>query len=440
MIAITQRNRRCLEGAVLAAAMLAAPLTTAGASAQASVKSANQVTLTFWTHTDPPMVAVDTQVVKQFEKTHPNIKIQTSTIPNNVFFTKMLSAMTTGSGPDVFDMNDDYIRGDYIPQRLLAPVDPQAMGYKSLAALERVYAPGTFAAGAGPNGAVYGIPLEVDAAAFAINTKLFKEAGLNPANYPRTWKQVGTMGAQIAKKDHVQGFNFVYLNGWGLLQLEPLMLQTGGSVLNAAGTKVTIGKPATLRALQIWNNLVNVYHAGNPHTATLNSSVPYYDFSVGKQAMTITWPWAMVQTAQEYPKIMKDVKVVPLPQVNPAHPVQFAYGYEWVVSAKAPSPVQKAAWTFVGYLGKAYQQYIAKSGQVQPVKGWQNTAAGKSLPFASAFAKIYNEGPRFFPVGPNWTQISAIAQTAISKVVLDNGSASAALKSAAGQIQPLLKS
>ncbi|MCL4413965.1 MAG: hypothetical protein M1522_04335 [Actinobacteria bacterium] len=87
----------------------------------------------------------------------------------------------------------------------------------------------------------------------------------------------------------------------------------------AAGTKVTIGKPATLRALQIWNNLVNVYHAGNPHTATLNSSVPYYDFSVGKQAMTITWPWAMVQTAQEYPKIMKDVKVVPLPQVNPAH-------------------------------------------------------------------------------------------------------------------------
>lgn len=406
--------------------------------AAGSANASSKITLTFWTHTDPPMVAVDNSVVKAYERSHPNVIIQTTEIPNSEFFTKMLASMTTGSGPDVFDMNDDYVRGDYVPDHLLAPIDPQAMGYKSMASLVNAYEPGAFDAAKGPTGINYGVPLEVDAAAFAINTQLFKEAGLSPSNYPKTWSQVGTMGAKIVSKDHVQGFNFVYLNGWGLLQLEPLMEQTGGSVLNSAGTKVTVDQPATVKALNIWNDLANVDKAGNPHTATRNSTVPYYDFAVGKQAMTIMWPWAIIQTAQEFPKIMKDIELVPLPQVNPSKPKQFAYGYSWVVSDKAPSAVQKAAWNFVGYLAKAYPQYIEKSGQVQPVKGWQGTKAAKSLPFASEWAKIYSQGVQFAPVGPNWSQISAIMQTAIENTILNGRSAASSLHAAASQIQPLL--
>jgi ABC-type glycerol-3-phosphate transport system substrate-binding protein len=215
-------RRTALQGA----ALLLAPAALAACGGSGGSGGSSPITLNFWTHTDPPLVTVTKAAIATFEKANPNIKISNTTIPNTEFFAKMFTSMTTGTGPDVFDMNDDNVRGDYIPRSLLAPVDATALGYSSMAKLTAAYDPGTLGGATGPDGRVYGVPLEDYSAALAINTSLFAKAGLDPTNYPKTWDDVGVMGAKIAKATGAQGFNFVYLSGWALLQLEILLLQS----------------------------------------------------------------------------------------------------------------------------------------------------------------------------------------------------------------------
>jgi multiple sugar transport system substrate-binding protein len=432
------RRRRSLEAILLAAAIGAAPLASA---ASASASSSSRVTLTFWTHTDPPMVSVDSKLIAEYEAQNPNVKIDATEIPNVSFFTKMVVSMTTGSGPDAFDMLNSDIPGTYVQDRVLAPVDPQAMGYKSDAALVAAYDPGTFS-GVTVNGSIYGMPLEDDAAAFAINTKLFQEAGLNPNDYPTTWQQVGTDGAVIAKKLGVQGYNLVYLGGgtWMPLQLEPLMAQTGCTVVNQEGTAGVLTSAPCVNALTQDYDIINVDKAGNPHTATINSSVPYYDFDNGKQGMTITWAWAIAQLKAQFPQTLKDVKVVPLPQVNPKSPVNYDYGYSWVVSARTPSYIQQASWKFLAFLDSHYSDYIATSGQIQPKVGWQNTTAARQIPFSSEWAKIYAAGPQSFPGLPDPDQVEDILQTAGQSVLEDGVKPTVALSQANSALNSLLQS
>jgi multiple sugar transport system substrate-binding protein len=435
----TKLDRRRLEAALLAAAIGAVPLAGASASASDLSHSATKVTLTFWTHTDPPMVSVDSKLIAEYERQNPNVKINTTTIPNVSFFTKMLVSMTTGSGPDVFDMLNSDIPGTYVQDRVLAPVDPQAIGYKSDAALVAAYDPGTFS-GVTVNGTIYGMPLEDDAAAFAINTKLFQQAGLNPNDYPTTWQQVGKDGAIVAKKLNVQGYNLVYLGGgtWMPLQLEPLLAQTGCTVVNQSETAGVLTSAPCVNALSQDYDIINIDKAGNPHTATINSSVPYYDFDTGKQAMTITWAWAIAQLKDQFPQTLKDVKVVPLPQVNPKDPVNYAYGYSWVVSAKAPSYIQQASWKFVAFLDDHYSDYIATSGQIQPKVGWQNTTAARQIPFASEWTKVYASGPQDFPGLPDPDQVENILQTAGQAALEDGVKPAAALSQANSALNSVL--
>jgi ABC-type glycerol-3-phosphate transport system substrate-binding protein len=427
-------RRTALKGA----ALLLAPAALAACGNSSPGTSGGKVSLNFWTHSDPPMVSVTKAAIASFHKAHPGISIAYTTIPNSEFFAKMLTSMTTGTGPDVFDMNDDNVRGDYIPRHLLAPVDTAALGYSSNAQLEAAYQPGALGGAGGSDGKVYGVPLELDSAGLAINTALFKKSGLDPADYPKTWDEVGSMGAKIAKATGAQGFNMVYLPGWALLQLEVFLLQTGGRVIGSDGKTSVINQAGGVQALEIWNKLVNVDHAGNAHTATRNSTVPYYDFSAGKQGMTIFFPWAVTQIQQQYPKMLDQMQIVPLPQVSPGTSHRFDYGYSWVVSAASSSDKQQAAWKFAGHLAAQHSQYLSGSGQVQPVTNWQESPAGKKMPFSSAWVKSYQKS-EFFPVSSNWSQIGDIMQAAVENVVLNGKSTQSALNSAAQQIDLAMK-
>lgn len=425
----TQISRRTALKAAGTFALAPALLAACGSSGGGS-SSGGKVSLDFWTHTDPPLVDVTKAAVASFEKANPDISIKYTTIPNAQFFTKMLTSMSTGSGPDVFDMNDNYVAGDYIPRNLLAPIDPSAMGYGSIDKLKAAYAPGSLGGATGPDGSIYGVPLELDAAALAINTTLFKQAGLDPNTPPKTWTDVGTMGAKIAKATGAQGYNVVWLSGWGLLQLSPLLLQTGARVVDSSGKKALINNAAGIQAIEIWNTLFNIDHAGNPHTATRNSTVPYYDFAVGKQGMTMIFPWAVAQIQKQYPKLLDQMKIVPLPQIDPSTPHLYDYGYSWSVSAHASKDKQHAAWKFVRHLADQHSSYLGSAGLVQPVTGWQTSPAGKTMPFSQEWAPIYAKS-EFMPVSTNWSQVGAIMQTAIEDVLLNGKSAQSALDSAA---------
>ena len=71
------------------------------ALAWAGCASAEQVTLRMWMHEHPPRIPIDKQIVADFEKANPDIKVDHEIIPVAEYPTKLLTAFAAGSGPDI---------------------------------------------------------------------------------------------------------------------------------------------------------------------------------------------------------------------------------------------------------------------------------------------------------------------------------------------------
>ncbi|SDL40475.1 extracellular solute-binding protein [Nonomuraea jiangxiensis] len=386
------------------------------------------VTLTFWTHTHPPMIELNKKLIAEYEARNPKVKIEYQTIPNTEFGTKMLTSLSTGSGPDIINMDDNALRGEYIPKNLLAPVDPAGFGKKSAADLEAGYVPGTLDGAKDAGGTLYGVPSEFNGTAFAINTKHFQDAGLDPEQPPKTWQEVIDKGKALNKAGHKQAFNFLYLHsGWYSQWFQTLANQTGGAILSPDGKSPALGTPGTKQALDLWVELARTSGIADPKTSSRDATVPFQDLASGTQSMAIVYPWAMEQIRQSNPDTYKDLAVVPLPQVNPAKPVSRVYGYFWAVN-KA-SEHQAESWRFISYLAGQHDRWLSDVSFVQPVTGWQDSAPAKKIPGIDVIAQAYAEG-RYDQVGPHWSEVQDTLRKAVDEAVFDGRPVDAVLNEA----------
>ena len=73
------------------------------ALAWAGAAGAQQVTLRMWMHEHPPRIPIDKQIVAEFEKANPDIKVDYEVIGASEYATKLLTAFAAGSGPDIFN-------------------------------------------------------------------------------------------------------------------------------------------------------------------------------------------------------------------------------------------------------------------------------------------------------------------------------------------------
>jgi ABC-type glycerol-3-phosphate transport system substrate-binding protein len=389
-----------------------------------------KVHLTFWTHTHPPMITLNKALIAEYEKANPNVTIDYQQIPNTDFNTKMLTSLSNGSGPDVINMDDVAIRGDYVPKKLLAPMDSSAQ-----ATAEGRYLPNTLDGATGADGKLYGLPTEFNATAFAINKAAFVKAGLDPAKPPKTWDEVAADGQKLIAAGQ-GGFNFLYLSaGQYTQQLQILLNETGGRIVGDDGKKATIAEPAGVAALDLWNTLVNKDKLGDAHTASRDATAPFADFEAGKTSMTIMYPWGVGQIAQDNPATYKNMAVVPLPQVDPTKGSGRWYGYYMAVN-KA-SKHQAEAWKFINYVTSQNRRWLTDVNFIQPVKDWASSPAAAKVPFLPVWQQAYQEG-RFDEVAPHWAEVQDAIKTAIESTVLDGRPADSTLKQAADTINQSL--
>lgn len=431
MSSLVPRVRAAVSASV-AVVLLAGVLAACGGS------SGGKVTLTFWTHTHPPMVALNKKLVAEYQKNHPNVTIRYQSIPNDDFNTKTLTAMSNGTGPDVLNMDDSAIRGDYIPKRLIAPVDPKALGVGSVAGLKARYNEGTLD-GASDGKDLYGLPTEFNSTAFAINTKHFADAGLDPANPPKTWDDVSADAKKLVAAGHTQAFSWLYLHsGWYSQQLQTLLDQTGGRITDPDHRKATVDSPQALAALKIWVNLAaGPNRAADPNRTSREATAPFADLATGRQSMSIIYPWALAQIKESNPDVYQQLKVVPLPQVHPDSPVNRWYGYYLTVNRA--SKHQKEAWQFISYVTSQHARWLSDVNFIQPVTGWENSTEGKQVPFVDVWSSAYHDG-RFDEVAPHFAEIQDALMTMVNDSVFNHVSPDKAADKAAGTINRSLGS
>jgi multiple sugar transport system substrate-binding protein len=324
---------------------------------------AEPVTLKVWMHEHPPRIAIDHAIIAEFEKAHPDIKIDYQVIGASEYPTKLLTAFASGGGPDIFNHNVQ-LAAQYYNSRILAPIDFAAMGYANEQELTAKYASGfdgiRFA------GKLYGVPTEVSNFACYLNNALWKGAGLDPAkDFPTTWEAMPAVAEKLTGRDANgnpirRGFDFDWPSGpvfW--LTLTTMMHQNGGNLIDEDSYAASFNNPTGIKVLQFLVDWTNKNKLGGPQYTDTRTA-----FLSGQLATDCSFGiWGIPQMADA--KI--DFTVHPAPRFAGGVDEGFdAYAYYMGVNARSPAATQKAAWAYVRYYTDQAERLFVGAGLFVP--------------------------------------------------------------------------
>jgi multiple sugar transport system substrate-binding protein len=199
------RHRLAAQLAVLAAA--AATVTAcATASPPVNVTAASfgdnaTGTVVFWARSDT--ITAATPLVKEFNATHPHLKVVMDEIQDTQAVTELATAIRGHAAPDLVDLNDIYM-----------PIFTQLDAFTDIGSLVKKLpyykdlSPGHLNL-ATYDQKIYGVPYLADLSVLWINKTLFKKAGLNPDQPPRNFAQILADARRVNALGHgISGFSF----------------------------------------------------------------------------------------------------------------------------------------------------------------------------------------------------------------------------------------
>ena len=397
---------------------------------------AQKVTLTYWTHVNAPVQAVEKKLIAQYQRQNPGVHVEYVPVDFNSLPTKLTTAFAAGTAPDLFN----YFQANafaLIKRGLLAPVDFKAFG-TTASDFTKMYQPSVIG-GYSLGGTVYGIPHEVSSFGFWTNDSLFKAAGLDPVkSIPNTWEAVAQTGQKLTGKGK-EGIVMPLYNALrDSLILDTLAKQTGGALFSGDGKTAQLNSAASVRALQLWGDLVHKYKIDDPKLGPTASTDSLDLFGNGTAAMNPSGgSWFVSILQQQYPSVYKAYHVSQYPTFRGGRKVGAdLYGFGLFVP-KA-SKQQAEAWKFARFLEDNGDVYFTDGGLWLGDVKTLNSAATKNFPNWNVFKTAFTRGT-FLPPVSNFNELSQIIERAIQRVVLNGQDAKASLDQAQHEAAPLMK-
>lgn len=333
----------------LAALLAALALTTTALVACSSGGSddGGRVTLQYgiW---DPVQKPAMQQIADAYEKANPGVDVKIQVTPFSQYWTKLQTAVTGGSAPDVFWMNGPNSKL-YASNGVLAPLDGVDTSKYSEGLID-IYT---------DDGKLYGVPKDFDTIGVWYNKTLFDAAGVaypaagwTWADYLATAKKLtnpdaGVWGSAAALNDQQNYYNTI--------------AQAGGHVISEDGTKTGYGAPEALRGISFWVDQIK--DGVSPTQQQMTDTNPEDAFLSGKVAMYWSGSWSANKFGQDA-TVKDSVDVAPLP-AGPDGNQSVVHGLANVANAK--SPHLDAAKKFAEFAsGQEAAEIQAKSGAVIP--------------------------------------------------------------------------
>jgi sn-glycerol 3-phosphate transport system substrate-binding protein len=232
-----------------------------------------------------PLTKVIDGLAAQFQKEHPDIKVNPIYAGNyDDARIKALAALKAGQPAQlsVLFSIDIY---ELLEQDVIIAFDDIATSADDKAWLKAFYpalmANGTY------KGKVYGIPFQRSTIVMYWNKDAFKEAGLDPEKAPANWNEMTQMAAKLVKKDasgNVQRWGvMVPSTGYAYWMFQAFARENGQDLMNKDGNRTNYAHPDVIAALQYWRDLGakhKVMPQGTVEWGTLRQA-----FTEGKTAM-----------------------------------------------------------------------------------------------------------------------------------------------------------
>ncbi|RDG37648.1 sugar ABC transporter substrate-binding protein [Streptomyces corynorhini] len=228
------------------------------------------------------------------------------------------------------------------------------------------------------------LPKDTSTLGLAINTDLWKKAGLTEKDYPKDWDQLKTVAAKLTGGG-VTGL----VTSDEFQRLGVFMKEAGGWITDADQKKMTADSAANVRGLTYVQSLLK---SGSMKFAKqVDTSWGGEALGKGKAAMTIEGNWLDGGMKLDYPDV--DYAIAPLP-AGPAGQGTLAYSNCWGVAQD--SKHRAAGVDLVKYLTSAKQQNtFADAFGVMPSRTSALTTYAEKHPAAKAWVdgSAYAQGP-----------------------------------------------
>lgn len=353
------------------------------------------------------------QIAKEYEKLHPNVKIEITSIGGGTQYNPVLKTrISSGNAPTIFSLD-----GPASVKQFKSYTADLSDTKAAKAAL-----PGTLAA-VKSQGKTYGLPFNVEGYGFVYNKAVFAKAGIDPTTLTTYDKLDAAVQTLNAKKDEL-GIKGVF----ALPGKESWILSD--HLLNVYLSKEYDGnaqKLYTSKSMKFENNaeMKQMIDLQKTYSVQPVMQMDYagqvnQNFAQGKAAMIQQGDWIYATVDQIDSKLAKDgIGMIPIPVKEQEGKMPVGTSIYWGVNKRKSTTEQKAAKDFLDWL------YTSKAGKkdvvnklhfVPAYKGYGDVKMPDAL--TQAVYDYSQKGKTFGWVFPGYTGTSwdpDVAQTNLQK-------------------------
>jgi multiple sugar transport system substrate-binding protein len=418
-------HRKRLTGVLLGALALglAATACSSGGGSAPSSSGSGHVTLTYWNGFTGPDGPTVTKLVKEFNQTHPNITINMSIMPWDVFYEKLLPALAAGNGPNMVAMDTQQLP-QYATKNVFLPLTSY---YANAANDTSALVPGAVA-GTKVNGTEYAVPVNFAPMMLYWNKTLFAKAHI--AGPPTNWTQWQSDAVKLSHGGKSPQYGIALAENNTIPMWPVLLWSNGGGITNSEATQGMLSDPASVSAVSQWSTLVI-----KDGIAPLNITGADADslFQAQKAAMEMNGPWATTG----YKTAGVDFGLAPVP-AGPAKTVTLADVTAMSLNAKdSPAQVSAAETFFTWWNSKNSQvDYAVNTGFV-PTRTDVTAADLSANPDVAQFESVASTAQPY-NLGTQFTNIETDTWEPAIEKILQGAPVSSTLDGANSQINGYL--
>ncbi|MGW6564114.1 extracellular solute-binding protein [Streptomyces sp. NPDC054975] len=277
-----RRIRAAVTGAVTLSLVLTAAACGGGTSG-GSGSNSQPKTLTYWASNQGSSIEVDKKVLQpeldKFEK-ETGIKVKVEVVPWSDLLNRILTATTSGQGPDVLNIGNTWSASLQSTGALL-PWDDAA--FAKIGGKDRFVDSALGSTGV-PGQDPAAVPLYSMAYALYYNKKMFKDAGIEKP--PATWDELTATGKRLSKDGKwaigVEGSNLSN----NIHQVFVLGKQHGADFFTADG-KADFTSDGAVAAVKQYVDLMAAHKIVAPGNAEYAQNQSLSDFAKDKTAMVL---------------------------------------------------------------------------------------------------------------------------------------------------------
>ncbi|HEU5015846.1 MAG TPA: extracellular solute-binding protein [Roseiflexaceae bacterium] len=383
------------------------------------------------------------QMLGTYASQKPDVTISSEVFSDwNVFYQKLPTATAAGTPPDAGIMHSWAIK-QFATQGILQDADTNF--FQPGLVPKDDFNP-TLIDAITVDGKTQAVPFDNHGWLNWVNTKVIKDAGLDPNNLPKNGEEFITWAKKIVVDDagkhpDESGFNpdrvkiWAVQAGWQRFTIVSTIWQFGGGLISDDGKKSLVNTDQTVAALQYWTDLIFKHHVAPPAVPGTPSNTDLFKSNSIALMWDGTWNLNFFKDNPDSAQVMQPMYINSLaPDGKQA--VRFD-SHMLIIPNGVEDPNLSASKDLIKWLSDNGETW-ATSGQVPARLSVQNKPAVQNIPSGKMAAAEFKEIGRPGQSHPSINEIVTAYEAAFSAALAGTTPPKQALDEANTQVQSIL--